>query len=579
MSQIWALEITDKTKVKRIKTLLEKADLLNKSHKIIKTGERFYLPVLINPELDDNKNATQLASILLPDDLKSCTLVQLPADQSDKSSAPPQLKDQSLKAVLYTILQEITLPSSITLQQLLDEAPTRYQLYEPLILFTAGSFTQSHAWSRFLTESDIASRNNFFKKMTTLLSKPQNSLHNNQPNTDMLLPQNVFTHVAENAPIADENDILRLPSKILPLYPVPDTTCMNQSADFDNLWVQTTQNGIRQTWAPGHTMFSRGNIKEKARVLEFAKAAVSQYEDQKPPSSLQWAKPVAVDLYAGIGYFTFSYAKAGFGTVLCWELNPWSIEGLIKGSEMNKWKPQRFFKQKNDPSIYDSQQNAHAQDNTDKDRTPVMQSEEEEYHKVSNFLYPRPDTQSRTEPGKNIKASVPTRILIFQEDNLKSISRLVETQEYTRQILNNTLGLTSTENQGVLIPPPVSHINLGLLPTTNRVWPTACLIAYFSSSETVTLHIHANLSPEEMNDWTKSTQFELETLMKSGYKHVFQDGYLIAMAVANRSTATAQKSIDYLVRFVHLEKIKTYAPGVWHICGDFIIEKRLVGLQ
>lgn len=55
MSQIWALEITDKTKVKRIKTLLEKADLLNKSHKIIKTGERFYLPVLINPELDDNK--------------------------------------------------------------------------------------------------------------------------------------------------------------------------------------------------------------------------------------------------------------------------------------------------------------------------------------------------------------------------------------------------------------------------------------------------------------------------------------------------------------------------------------------
>lgn len=116
--------------------------------------------------------------------------------------------------------------------------------------------------------------------MTTLLSKPQNSLHNNQPNTDMLLPQNVFTHVAENAPIADENDILRLPSKILPLYPVPDTTCMNQSADFDNLWVQTTQNGIRQTWAPGHTMFSRGNIKEKARVLEFAKAAVSQYEDQ-----------------------------------------------------------------------------------------------------------------------------------------------------------------------------------------------------------------------------------------------------------------------------------------------------------
>jgi tRNA wybutosine-synthesizing protein 2 len=44
----------------------------------------------------------------------------------------------------------------------------------------------------------------------------------------------------------------------------------------------------------------------------------------------------AVDLYAGIGYFTFSYASMGM-KVLCWEINPWSVEGLRRGAEKNRW--------------------------------------------------------------------------------------------------------------------------------------------------------------------------------------------------------------------------------------------------
>ena len=45
----------------------------------------------------------------------------------------------------------------------------------------------------------------------------------------------------------------------------------------------------------------------------------------------------AVDLYAGVGYFAFSYTNRGVGKVLCWEINPWSIEGLRRGAEMNGW--------------------------------------------------------------------------------------------------------------------------------------------------------------------------------------------------------------------------------------------------
>ena len=86
-------------------------------------------------------------------------------------------------------------------------------------------------------------------------------------------------------------------------------------------WATSTQNGIKQTWAPLYTMFSRGNITEKSRVLNFP-----DVKDQE-----------IADLYIGIGYFAFSYLKAGARRVWGWDLNAWSVEGLKRGAEMNRW--------------------------------------------------------------------------------------------------------------------------------------------------------------------------------------------------------------------------------------------------
>lgn len=76
-------------------------------------------------------------------------------------------------------------------------------------------------------------------------------------------------------------------------------------------------------------MFSRGNLSEKKRVLELKSLTKEELggTDQREIS--------AVDLYAGIGYFAFSYVMAGVGKVLCWELNPWSVEGMRRGAEKN----------------------------------------------------------------------------------------------------------------------------------------------------------------------------------------------------------------------------------------------------
>jgi tRNA wybutosine-synthesizing protein 2 len=70
-----------------------------------------------------------------------------------------------------------------------------------------------------------------------------------------------------------------------------------------------------------YTMFSRGNITEKARVLQFP-----DVKDEE-----------VADLYVGIGYFAFSYLKAGAKKVWGWDLNAWSVEGLRRGAHMNGW--------------------------------------------------------------------------------------------------------------------------------------------------------------------------------------------------------------------------------------------------
>ncbi|KAK4618814.1 tRNA wybutosine-synthesizing protein 2 [Fulvia fulva] len=161
------------------------------------------------------------------------------------------------------------------------------------------------------------------------------------------------THIALNKPIplhntAKEDDLeakesfnnLRSPHNFHPLFALPGYSFGPSTAhspptheDLTSaLWITAKQNSIYQTWSPRWTMFSRGNISEKARLLTL-------------PSVLQAVEEgecTAVDLYAGIGYFAFSYVKAGVGKVLCWDLSTWSCEGLRRGAERNGWKVGMF---------------------------------------------------------------------------------------------------------------------------------------------------------------------------------------------------------------------------------------------
>lgn len=203
--------------------------------------------------------------------------------------------------------------------ELLQCLPLRYTLYTPLVLFNYSrqrSFDRPE-WKRFFQDGGEKLKKAYFGELL-----------------ETLFPQDV-THVAINMPIV-ETDVMRRPFNISPLYGElisPQLQLNDQlwdhpeTSDFANtVWCHTTQNGIQQFWAPLFTMFSRGNIKEKKRVLD-------TFPDIQGND--------VVDLYAGIGYFTLSYLKRGARNVFCFELNPWSVEALRRGLEANKFDPNR----------------------------------------------------------------------------------------------------------------------------------------------------------------------------------------------------------------------------------------------
>lgn len=324
----------------------------------------------------------------------------------------------------------------INADQLIQCLPLRYTVYPPLLLFN-NSNKRSYLnvlWNEFFRRAGDDVKNQYFEELLSNLFRHEN-----------------LTHVAINMPII-EADVMRRPFNIYPLFgelisPILDLMENNlwinpTEDDFNNtLWCHAIQNGIYQIWAPMFTMFSRGNIKEKKRILD-------TFQDIENND--------IIDLYAGIGYFTLCYLKKGARNVFCFELNPWSVEALKKGLKAN-----------------------------------------------------------------NIDQS---KCKIYNESNEMCLERIKE---------NNIENLR------------VRHINLGLLPTSKPGWRLSleiiALQKCYTTLDVVTLHIHENVHARALDDgsFIKQVLHELSEI-DSSFSY----------------TAT------------HLEKIKTFAPDIWHICLD-----------
>lgn len=293
--------------------------------------------------------------------------------RAGRTSRPKPISpiEAAIQSWLEILPPELVANMDSYLKNLLSKAPKRWVVYPPMVLLPAGSFGEQwweavgpeHVASRYAAELWTSLLENIGRRegkgvLTHLAVNSGIPLHKSLiqgPGSQGLrMPANAgscsggaLEKLSDDGSYLDgsrlpdsEKNVLRTPCGLIMLHgdfgPSLSPETVPTERDFDEaFWVSTKQNGITQVWAPRYTMFSRGNIKEKARLLAYHRSDQSLVSRRLSKDKI--ANDSAVDLYAGIGYFVFCYLKMGLRRVVGWELNPWSVEGLRRGAIANGW--------------------------------------------------------------------------------------------------------------------------------------------------------------------------------------------------------------------------------------------------
>lgn len=485
---------------------------LNEENKI--SEENYLIPTTVRAHPDDDKTARLMLKAAF---LDMINVNQYPVyisiylrNVTTPSSSLPIHEPSQPSSIVGQIIQKwllelphCELPFSIS--DLVSVSTWPYTIYHPLLLLPPNTFSIP-PWPDLLS---------------TTIRSHLSALY------ILLSAQLKITHIAVNAPIPTlipgMPNILRKPENPIPLYgsfgPSLSPTHIPSNTDFEAaFWCTVRQNGIFQTWAPQHTMFSRGNISEKTRLLGLKTLTTEGLGGNGSSST------TAVDLYAGIGYFAFCYAKLGVGKILCWELSGWSVEGLRRGSTGNGWGVEVL--------------NAEAIDNEDI-RARLAHDETKQ-------------------------------IFVFQEDNQNAAERI-----------------TALRSQ----IPPIRHVNCGFLPTSQPSWESA--VRALDPKLGGWIHAHENIervSFEKRKDEIVREFRELvrrwrgggrlrrssEQQQQQSEEKIFQDTQSVITETENESQSTGEAAEDRhetttIVKCIHFQQVKSYAPGIMHCVLDIAI--------
>lgn len=378
-------------------------------------------------------------------------IVYLPSPLPGPETSEPKLGpiQEAISEWLETHPERSLWKTDTTRSDLLEQSPKRWSIYEPMLLLPPGSF-QGAIWKTLLQSLDETQLSPLWKAILLAIWKKEgghelthlaiNSGIPSQQQPPITAEHETHTRNPPTQSSPSKENILRTPSGLLllhgdfgPSFSTPTPTALDYAAAF---WVSAKQNGIVQVWAPRYTMFSRGNIKEKARVLAFhdLDTAAEVTETRRGVTREQRGRAAAIDLYCGIGYFAFSYAAAGFGKVVCWEINPWSVEGLRRGCLKNGW-------------------------------------------------------SCRIVRGTELEAPVgevfrgEEKVVVFEEGNERAAGRMEAIREWEVQEGESGVG-------------DVLHINCGFLPSSEASWRTAWEIV--CKSRTAWLHLHENVGVDDV---------------------------------------------------------------------------------
>ena len=408
-------------------------------------------------------------------------------------------------------------------EDLLSRLPKRYTLYPPLLVLPANVFTATSEWKEFYTALSPAEKKKLYASLADAFTGQGSGV----------------THIAINAPIAAELErkadgsssvtanVMRSPTGLVPLYGDWGPRCLFAQADSEELirtgqptredfeaafWVSAVQNGgVVQVWAPVWTMFSRGNVKEKARILGEGAGAFDGLDCGCESTSLgqELHRISVVDLFVGIGYFAFSYLKRGVGLVWGWEINGWSIEGLRRGCKRNGWRVE-VLKVVGDGQVVDE---------LGRVGNEALQGLAECFDTVL----------------ENHKNKQKVRCVVFHGDN-----------KWSEEIMSRLKDIAFHEQVNGQWK-RVRHVNLGLLPHARDSWQTS--VEIIDNKIGGWVHVHENVDVKDLP--TRKVE--------------------IVRAIGKLVATDVSKCGQWETSCCHLEEVKTYAPGVMHCVFDIQI--------
>lgn len=425
------------------------------------------------------------------------------------------------------------LPLSIS--DLVSVSPWSYVIYHPLLLLPQNTFS-TPPWPGLLS--------------TTL--RPH------LPALYMLLCTHLkTTHIALNAPISafapGTPNILRKPQDLTPLHgsfgPSLSLTHVPSSADFEAaFWCTVRQNGIFQTWAPRHTMFSRGNISEKTRLLGL-KTLTAEGIGSDPPSAIS-----AVDLYAGIGYFAFCYAKLGVSKILCWELSRWSVEGLRRGAIENGWSIEVF----------------------DEEAKDIIEAiEAKQAHKANQLLIFQENNQNATQRITPLRSHIPPirhvncGFLPTSQASWATAARALD------PVLGGWIHVHENIEQGVFEKRTEEIVReFRDLLNRRRRWGTRRGRGGRSHGENPDEEVLDDHLDDDDDDTKYSPVVEVETAeleKEDEEEEEDEEEKEKEKARKNNFSNFSNNNSKMIVQCIHFEKVKSYAPGIMHCVLDIAV--------
>ena len=412
-----------------------------------------------------------------------CQPPKLTTTTTDGFNKPPRAKMNPLQRGIQNYLETSDRQRSLNTSDL----PKRYTIYPAMLLLSSNFTTLNATWSQVYASLTTTERHALFATICAAFSAQH------------------ITHIAANAPISPTTSTstfngsignsTRSPTHLQPMHGDfgPATLldpCANAGqptqADFaPAFWVSSVQNGgITQVWAPRWTMFSRGNVGEKARVLG------GEFPGLARMSAEEIGGMDVMDFYVGVGYFAFPYLRRGVRRVWGWEVNGWSVEGLRRGARENGWR-------------------------VDVVRVDDMGRVDEEA--VERVV-------SGTLEGKDGVDCV-----VFHGDNCFAANVMRRVREQIAQ-----------SGKGDLLS--FRHANLGLLPSSKASWENALLC--LDRDQGGWVHVHENVDLSEVAQKRDEILASLQRLTAEHLGRSF------------RACCT------------HIEKVKSFAPGVMHCVFD-----------